>query len=314
MRCRDLLAAALLVIVTVPSASSRPQDPGAQDERARADRAYREQDWKTARASYAAIVEREPANGQALVRLGTAHHHLGEYAQAIEAYGRAIAIGQNTTAMFNLACSHALAGQPDRAFEWLEKALAAGFPQPGLIATDSDLASLKGDPRFAALAKRADELARPCMHDPRAREFDFWIGEWDVFDPAGNRAGSSRIERLVEGCAILEHWTALRGGGGKSLNLFHKEKDSWQQTWVDDRGGVIEFVEGRLADGAMRFTATTARPDGTKLWRKLSFFDLGPEKARQLSEQSADGRSWTVEYDFTYVRKKSPGAGSGAAK
>jgi len=45
--------------------------------------------------------------------------------------------------------------------------------------------------------------------------------------------------------------------------------------------------------------------DGTKLKRQLQFFPLGPDKVRQFSQGSTDGgKTWTVEYDFTYIRKK----------
>jgi hypothetical protein len=303
MRTKIAVAALLSLFVFTAFAAPGPQGP-TTEQRAEADRAWREQDWKAAREGYAAITAREPKNGQALQRLALAHQKLGEYPQAIAAYRRVIEIGSNPTAMYNLACAHALAGELDPAFEWLDKALVAGFPQPALIASDPDLAALRKDPRFASLAQHAEELAHPCLHDPRAREFDFWIGEWNVVDPAGNQVGSSRIERLLDGCAILENWTSGTGHGGKSLNLFHQQKGCWQQTWVDDQGGVVEFTDGRFADGAMRFRAKTARPDGTEVERKLSFFDLGKDKVRQLSEQSTDGKSWAVEYDFTYLRKK----------
>jgi hypothetical protein len=37
----------------------------------------------------------------------------------------------------------------------------------------------------------------------------------------------------------------------------------------------------------------------------LSFTPLGPDKVRQFEENSSDGgKTWTVGYDFTYVRKK----------
>jgi len=31
---------------------------------------------------------------------------------------------------------------------------------------------------------------------------------------------------------------------------------------------------------------------------------LGPDKVRQFSRGSTGGKTWNVEYDFTYTRKK----------
>jgi hypothetical protein len=53
------------------------------------------------------------------------------------------------------------------------------------------------------------------------------------------------------------------------------------------------------------FTDELPQPNGTKLKRHLQFFPLGPDKVRQFSQGSTDGgKTWSVEYDFTYIRKK----------
>lgn len=68
---------------------------------------------------------------------------------------------------YNAACGLALAGgKADQAFAWLEKALAAGFGTdtlPGapqrdrdLIRGDSDLDSIRSDPRFAKIVEAVD--------------------------------------------------------------------------------------------------------------------------------------------------------------
>ncbi len=65
---------------------------------------------------------------------------------------RAVAIDpEDAGVRYNAACLYALAGQPQRAIELLESALRAGFGTPEWIRQDPDLASLAGDPRFAAL-------------------------------------------------------------------------------------------------------------------------------------------------------------------
>lgn len=53
------------------------------------------------------------------------------------------------------------------------------------------------------------------------------------------------------------------------------------------------------------WTDEIPQPDGTKLKRHLQFIKLGPDKVRQFSQGSNDGgKTWFVEYDFTYNRKK----------
>jgi hypothetical protein len=45
--------------------------------------------------------------------------------------------------------------------------------------------------------------------------------------------------------------------------------------------------------------------DGTKTLRRLRFAKLDADHVRQWSVKSTDdGKTWTPEYDLTYVRKK----------
>ena len=53
--------------------------------------------------------------------------------------------------------------------------------------------------------------ARPKCDTPQHRAFDFWIGEWEVW-ANDQLAGTNRIEPMLEGCALAEHW---RGASGR---------------------------------------------------------------------------------------------------
>jgi TolB-like protein/Tfp pilus assembly protein PilF len=52
---------------------------------------------------------------------------------------------------YNVACLFALEGEPERAIQCLEDAIAAGFGNRDWIGQDPDLASLRGNPRFEKL-------------------------------------------------------------------------------------------------------------------------------------------------------------------
>ena len=79
----------------------------------------------------------------------------------------------------------------------------------------------------------------------------------------------------------------------------------WEQLWVDNAGEMIHFYSG-LKDGVMDYgTDEIPQSDGSKLKRHLQFVPMGPETVRQWSQGSKDGgKSWQVEYDLTYHRKK----------
>jgi hypothetical protein len=37
-------------------------------------------------------------------------------------------------------------------------------------------------------------------------QFDFWLGEWEVFNKQGIKVGENEIIRLQEGCVLQENW------------------------------------------------------------------------------------------------------------
>ena len=271
---------------------------------AEAEEHYKARRWPEAVKAYEAVTKSEPANGSAWLRLGATLHWTGRYKEAIAALQRAVYLLQGPTAMYNLACAYARDGDKERALEWLAKAVDKGGMPAEAIRNDEDLASLRQDARFIELVSSAEKKAAPCLHEPRHRQFDFWLGEWDVVTTEGGQpAGSSSIRSEASGCLVLENWTGKGGATGKSFNFYNPERGKWQQTWVGSRGGVLEYA-GDYADGAMRYEATGRGPGGARVLLRLTFFDMGPGRVRQFAEQSTDeGKTWTPQYDLTYIKK-----------
>src|SRR5689334_19615052 len=50
-----------------------------------------------------------------------------------------------------------------------------------------------------------------CVNDPERHRFDFWIGEWNVTTQGGTTVGSSVIQSVSGGCALLENWSSASG-------------------------------------------------------------------------------------------------------
>ena len=144
---------------------------------------------------------------------------------------------------------------------------------------------------------------RDCSSRPESRQMDFWAGEWDV-TAQGRKVASSRIERSVGDCVIFESYTQPDGYIGRSINFYDASLGRWRQTWADSAGGASEFT-GVYKDGAMRFEGETHLADGRKVLRRMTVYNLGPDRVRQQSDRSVDGgKTWAVAYDFVYVRKK----------
>lgn len=155
-----------------------------------------------------------------------------------------------------------------------------------------------------ASAQQQSAGARPCRDSQAYRQLDFWVGEWEVFGPKGKAVGASSVQLILGDCVVFENWTGAAGYTGKSFNVYDARTRKWKQTWVDDRGGMLEFT-GEFKDGAMRYTGESVAQDGKPLMDRLTFFPLSEGRVRQLWEQSADkGKTWNTVFDGTYVRKK----------
>lgn len=161
-------------------------------------------------------------------------------------------------------------------------------------------------PSSVAVAQRAPARApSPCTGDADHHRFDFWIGEWDVTDPTGSaHVGTSSIQSVSGGCALLENWTGARGGQGKSLSAFNPAIGQWQQYWIGSDGRPTEFRESSWSEGSLVLRAHATTANGPAELR-LTFTPVDSLTVRQHGERSTDGgATWTTTYDFYYHRKR----------
>ncbi len=296
-----LLGAAARGAAAMPAA---PSDAAASFLEA-ADGYARDHQWQKAADIYDAITRREPGNGAAWLGLGRARLNLHDDPAAIAAFEKAVDLGTTPPApQMSLARAHARRGERDKAFAWLDKALAAGFTSVQTLETDPDLVGLKTDSRFAKFVEKVERRAHPCQYDEANRRFDFWVGDWDVTTPQGQAAGSNSIQKLLDGCLLLENWTSASGGSGKSLNYLDPGTRTWRQVWVDSGGDVITYA-GEFRGGAMRFQGEHLDRNGRKVLSRMSFTPLPDGHVRQFIEESEDGgKTWSVWFDGNYAPRK----------
>jgi uncharacterized protein (TIGR02246 family) len=145
----------------------------------------------------------------------------------------------------------------------------------------------------------APRLASPGCAGAIAGRLDFWIGRWDVQGPGGETEGRNVIEKVLAGCAVLEHWTDAAGGQGKSLYI-DGIGGRWKQVWVADDGTFKEKAEVRDFAGGVRFAGEIPLRDGRRIQDRTTLTALPGGRVRQRIEQSADGgatwRAWEGIY------------------
>ncbi|MGE3490406.1 MAG: hypothetical protein AB7N29_10400 [Vicinamibacterales bacterium] len=152
---------------------------------------------------------------------------------------------------------------------------------------------------------------------PEYRQFDFWVGAWDVVPnpatippgtpppPAGAKPARNVVEKAHNGCVLIENWTTT-GQTGQSFNLYDRASRRWHQTWVDNGGGLHEYW-GALTGGNMVFAGEVPLGPGSRFAGRrtvrLTFFPMGPDKVRQFSEALNMDGTWSVNYDLIYTRR-----------
>lgn len=308
----SLFVAGLLTMVAgvearaqpAPPAPSAPTPPSARE--LAAIKVQQSGDWAKTAVAYEDLVKAEPDNARAVFGLGASFHETGRAKEAIPLLQRAQTLGYQPTTQvrFRLARAYARVGDKSAAIGELQHMAAAGFTNLPLM-QNADFDSLKGDPGFDAVVKRVTTNASPCEADPEFRRFDFWVGEWDVQQTGVPRApvgAFSRVDKILNGCVILENWAPGRGGPqGKSFNTYNTATKKWEQYWVDATGRITHYF-GEFREGTLHYVADQF---GTGSKVRMTFFNQGPDEVRQLGHISTDGgKTWSVSFDLTYIRKK----------
>jgi hypothetical protein len=145
-----------------------------------------------------------------------------------------------------------------------------------------------------------------CETAERFGDFDFWIGEWNVYSNDEKRTfqGTNSITKHHKNCLIMESWTSAQGGTGSSMNYYDAVEDQWRQLWVA-RGYSIDYTGGLDGSGSMLLTG------------KINYYKTAKQHAfrgrwtpnadgsvRQFFEQKdLESGEWTVWFDGLYVRR-----------
>jgi hypothetical protein len=152
--------------------------------------------------------------------------------------------------------------------------------------------------------------------EPAAREFDFWIGEWNVLNRGLTRNGwvetgrsAAKVYPVLGGCALVEHWRGTAWGDktiGFSVRSFDRRTGNWflLLTWpAKDRPG-FGTLEGTFTHGRGEFFSEEGSPTGEKVLTRYSFSDAKPDSLRWDAARSKDaGVTWQTFWIMEFSRR-----------
>jgi hypothetical protein len=132
------------------------------------------------------------------------------------------------------------------------------------------------------------------------RQFDFWLGDWDVSWDGGS--GLNVVRSTYGGRVIEERFEGRPVGlNGMSVSLYDPRRKVWRQTWVDDAGGYFALA-GTFADG--RMILETELPGAVEPLRRMVFCNIRPDSLDWLWEGSGDGTTWAPLWRIHYERRR----------
>lgn len=147
------------------------------------------------------------------------------------------------------------------------------------------------------------EPAKPCA-DPKASEFDFWLGEWTA-EWGGDGHGTNIVTKALGGCVVLENFTDLdlepRSLVGMSVSTYVARESCWKQTWVDNQGSYLDF-KGGMTDEGMVLSRQTEH-EGKTIHQRMVWYDIAADTFEWHWDRSDDGgETWKTLWHIHYHR------------
>jgi len=99
------------------------------------------------------------------------------------------------------------------------------------------------------LIAQQEQIQCPCCSESHS-SFDFWIGQWTVYDITGKEIGKNTIEKQYDNCVLQEKWISSAKNKGTSYNYYDTKDKTWNQVWVDNSGFNL-VLKGNYDNGKM---------------------------------------------------------------
>ena len=162
------------------------------------------------------------------------------------------------------------------------------------------------EPTAAPTAVPTPQISSACTGE-KYRQFDFWLGDWDLVGADGKKTADDKVVMVLGGCGVQENWTGTKSGQGLSFSAYDPATKRWHQTLMDDGGAVLN-LEGEFAEGKMILVGTrpSQKDKGVTITHRIAWTPQPNHSVKQVWENSTNGgRTWRLVSEGTYVKKGS---------
>lgn len=156
---------------------------------------------------------------------------------------------------------------------------------------------------FISSSLMAQQNDCPCCTENH-EAFDFWIGDWEVFNKDGTMVGKNTIEKIQDKCILKENWRGNQGSTGTSLNFYNLKTQQWEQLWVDNTGSHLKLKGNRVGNQMILSSEVFIHNDGKEYVNRITWTQNEDGTVRQLWEILQGGEAVRILFDGLYRKAK----------
>jgi hypothetical protein len=221
-----------------------------------ASRAFEDGRWEDVIVENRLILDGNPDDRLAQVRIAQAERELGRYEEALVTLEAARSVdGPRAIIDFERTRNLLALGRREEAIVALLDADHNALRAYAVLRDEDDFDPIRDTPQFKETLRNVRARVYPCEGIPEFGQFDFWLGRWEVRTPDGALAGHNTITREQGGCQVHEQWESVSGAIGTSTSFYIPSRDQWRQIWVGSNGTLID-MSGEFIDGEMQMEGT----------------------------------------------------------
>lgn len=138
---------------------------------------------------------------------------------------------------------------------------------------------------------------------PENRQFDFWVGDWEVRNKKGELEGTNLVTLDHDGCVLTERWSSP-GQTGASLTMYDFRTKLWTQSWYDSLGNLL-VISGNFQNGSITLQGNRPTPEGKPAVERCIWTPLPDGRVYQYWDTSLDGgKTWAPHFEGFYSRRQ----------
>ena len=155
---------------------------------------------------------------------------------------------------------------------------------------------------FFSIITAQNKTNVPCSSQEYS-QFNFWVGDWDVYNIHNKLIGHNKILKVPNACAIQENWTSKTSNNkGTSYSYYNKVDNSWNQIWIDNFGFSLT-LKGTYKDNRMTLRSSVIKNDKGDYYNQIIWTKNNDGSVTQVWNY-IDERQTIIKEVFKGIYKK----------